>query len=75
MPTPPTSPTPRAASENPAPADAATAPATGPRILVQVVAYNAATTLTQVLDRIPESIRAQLTEICVFDDASKDDTR
>jgi 2-polyprenyl-3-methyl-5-hydroxy-6-metoxy-1,4-benzoquinol methylase len=45
-----------------------------PKIMVHVVAYNAASTLSQVLDRIPESLRPQLAEIAVFDDASKDDT-
>ena len=45
-----------------------------PRIMVHVVAYNAASTLSKVLDRIPRDVRARLTEICVFDDASKDDT-
>ena len=43
-----------------------------PRIMVHVVAYNAASTLAKVLDRIPHSIRSRLTEICVFDDASSD---
>ena len=45
-----------------------------PRIMVHVVAYNAAATLAQTLDRIPREIRAQLVEVCVFDDASQDDT-
>lgn len=42
--------------------------------MVQIVAYNAASTLAGVLDRIPRDLRARLTEICVFDDASSDDT-
>jgi len=42
--------------------------------MVQVVAYNAVATLARVLDRIPRELRERLTEICVFDDASSDDT-
>jgi glycosyltransferase involved in cell wall biosynthesis len=42
--------------------------------MVHVVAYNAANTLSKVLDRIPVELRPHLTEVCVFDDASKDDT-
>jgi 2-polyprenyl-3-methyl-5-hydroxy-6-metoxy-1,4-benzoquinol methylase len=38
------------------------------------VAYNAVSTLTRVLDRIPESVRRRVSEIYVFDDSSKDDT-
>ncbi len=49
-------------------------PARAPRIMVHVVAYNAASTLARVLDRIPREVRSQLNEICVFDDASSDDT-
>ena len=49
-------------------------PKSKPRIMVHIVAYNAASTLTKVLDRIPDSLRPDLTEVCVFDDASKDDT-
>jgi 2-polyprenyl-3-methyl-5-hydroxy-6-metoxy-1,4-benzoquinol methylase len=45
-----------------------------PRIMVHVVAYNAAATLARVLDRIPYDLRERLAEICVFDDASSDDT-
>ncbi len=45
-----------------------------PRVMVHVVAYNAASTLSRVLDRIPHTLRPLLTEICVFDDASSDDT-
>lgn len=44
------------------------------RIAIFIVAYNAVTTLTKVLDRIPESIRKRVEEIYVFDDSSKDDT-
>ena len=42
--------------------------------MVHVVAYNAAATLAQTLDRIPREVRPQLAEVCVFDDASQDDT-
>ena len=45
-----------------------------PRIMVHVVAYNAGTTLARTLDRIPPEVRPQLAEVCVFDDASSDDT-
>jgi 2-polyprenyl-3-methyl-5-hydroxy-6-metoxy-1,4-benzoquinol methylase len=45
-----------------------------PRIMVHVVAYNAAATLAQTLDRIPPDVRTQLAEVCVFDDASQDNT-
>jgi SAM-dependent methyltransferase len=49
-------------------------PAGSPRIMVHIVAYNASSTLASVLDRIPKDLRPRLTEICVFDDASTDDT-
>jgi 2-polyprenyl-3-methyl-5-hydroxy-6-metoxy-1,4-benzoquinol methylase len=49
-------------------------PAGAPRIMVHIVAYNASGTLASVLDRIPKDLRPRLTEICVFDDASTDDT-
>ena len=45
-----------------------------PRIMVHVVAYNAEATLAQTLDRIPREVRPQLAEVCVFDDASSDNT-
>jgi glycosyltransferase involved in cell wall biosynthesis len=45
-----------------------------PRIMVHVVAYNAVSTLGSVLNRIPPSLKERLTEICVFDDHSPDDT-
>jgi glycosyltransferase involved in cell wall biosynthesis len=44
------------------------------RIGVLVVAYNAAGTLAQVLDRIPEDFRSRITKILVGDDASQDST-
>lgn len=48
--------------------------ASEPRIMVHVVAYNAVKTLARTLDRIPKDMRERLTEICVFDDASPDET-
>ena len=47
---------------------------TEPRIGILVVAYNAVATLSKVLDRIPVSFRAQVSEIVVADDHSSDDT-
>ncbi len=44
------------------------------RIGILVVAYNAASTLAQVLDRIPESVRRRVAEVLVFDDHSQDTT-
>ncbi|HEX6277844.1 MAG TPA: bifunctional glycosyltransferase/class I SAM-dependent methyltransferase [Polyangiaceae bacterium] len=44
------------------------------RIAIFIVAYNAVTTLRQVLDRIPEEIWDKVEEVFVFDDSSKDDT-
>jgi glycosyltransferase involved in cell wall biosynthesis len=51
--------------------------ASGPgaeRIAVLVVAYNAATTLAGVLDRIPADMRAKIGEVVVSDDHSTDGT-
>ena len=44
------------------------------RIGVLVVAYNAATTLAKVLDRIPAEIRSDIEEVIVSDDHSQDST-
>ena len=44
------------------------------RILVFVVAYNAAKTLASVLDRIPQELRGGNVEVLVIDDFSQDDT-
>ena len=41
---------------------------------VFIVAYNAVTTLTKVLDRIPDEVWRTVEDVYVFDDASKDDT-
>src|SRR5580692_5376952 len=56
------------------PAVAQTRTDRAPRIMVHVVAYNASSTLASVLDRIPKDLRGRLAEICVYDDASTDDT-
>ena len=44
------------------------------RIAIFIVAYNAASTLRTVLDRIPESVWEKVEEVFVFDDSSHDDT-
>lgn len=44
------------------------------RIGILVVAYNAASTLERVLDRIPMDFRPRITKILVGDDASQDST-
>jgi 2-polyprenyl-3-methyl-5-hydroxy-6-metoxy-1,4-benzoquinol methylase/GT2 family glycosyltransferase len=44
------------------------------RIGIVVVAYNAASTLLQTLDRIPDSFKGQVEEVIISDDASHDDT-
>lgn len=49
-------------------------PETAMSIGVIVVAYNAAATLAAVLDRIPQSFRARVSEVVVCDDASSDST-
>jgi len=53
---------------------AETVPAPPRKVAIFIVAYNAVTTLTKVLDRIPESVRKRVSEIYVFDDSIKDDT-
>jgi 2-polyprenyl-3-methyl-5-hydroxy-6-metoxy-1,4-benzoquinol methylase len=45
-----------------------------PRIGILVVAYNAASTLHQVLDRIPVDFRSRIERVLVSDDASVDAT-
>ena len=45
-----------------------------PRIGILVVAYNAASTLAEVLDRVPKSFRPHITQVFVCDDASQDST-
>ena len=44
------------------------------RIGILVVAYNAASTLAAVLDRIPKDFRPRITEVIVSDDSSTDST-
>jgi glycosyltransferase involved in cell wall biosynthesis len=44
------------------------------RLAILVVAYNAESTLRNVLERIPSDILAKVEEIVVFDDASQDRT-
>jgi glycosyltransferase involved in cell wall biosynthesis len=44
------------------------------RVGVVIVAYNAASTLAAVLDRIPKSFRSRVAEVVVCDDASSDCT-
>src|SRR5258708_6270070 len=44
------------------------------RIGVLVVAYNAASTLAKVLDRIPHEVRPDIEEVIVSDDHSDDST-
>lgn len=49
-------------------------PAEPLRIGILVVAYNAASTLANVLDRVPKSFRPRITKVFVCDDASDDST-
>ena len=46
----------------------------GKRLLIFIVAYNAATTIEEVLNRIPRTLQTQDVEILIIDDSSKDDT-
>ncbi len=48
--------------------------AAAPRIGILVVAYNAASTLAAVLDRLPKDFRHRITRVFVCDDASEDST-
>jgi len=48
--------------------------ATQPKIGIVVVAYNAASTLARVLDRVPKDFRGRITRVFVCDDASEDST-
>ena len=45
-----------------------------PKIGILIVAYNAVTTLVDVLERIPSQVWAGVTEVAIFDDASHDAT-
>lgn len=55
-------------------AHVARAPLAAPRIGVLIVAYNAASTLASVLDRIPSSFRPRISQVLMCDDHSKDST-
>ena len=46
----------------------------GKRLLIFIVAYNAATTIEKVLSRIPRTLQNQDVEVLIIDDSSKDDT-
>jgi len=46
----------------------------GKRVLIFVVAYNAATTIEKVLARIPASLHTPNVEVLIIDDSSKDET-
>ncbi len=46
----------------------------GQRVLIFIVAYNAAKTIDSVLDRIPEELRTKDVEVLIIDDSSKDET-
>lgn len=46
----------------------------GKRVLIFVVAYNAATTIEKVLSRIPASLRTPNVEVLIIDDSSRDET-
>jgi hypothetical protein len=50
------------------------APSGPPRIGILVVAYNAGSTIQAVLGRIPPATWEKITEVFIFDDASRDDT-
>jgi 2-polyprenyl-3-methyl-5-hydroxy-6-metoxy-1,4-benzoquinol methylase len=50
------------------------ADARGRKIGILIVAYNAVTTLTKVLQRIPAGVWDNVAEVVVFDDASQDAT-
>jgi glycosyltransferase involved in cell wall biosynthesis len=63
-----------AASREPGRNDPSPAGAAQKRIAILIVAYNAAGTLRNVLDRIPESVWDRVEEVMVFDDSSQDDT-
>src|SRR3954452_17393825 len=46
----------------------------GKRVLVFIVAYNAARTIEKVLSRIPSSLHSSAVEVLIIDDSSADDT-
>lgn len=57
-----------------APARTATEALPRKKIAIFIVTYNAANTLRQVLDRIPDPVWDRVDEVFVFDDSSVDDT-
>jgi glycosyltransferase involved in cell wall biosynthesis len=46
----------------------------GERVLIFIVAYNAATTIEKVLSRIPASLQTNDVEVLIIDDSSQDET-
>src|SRR5437773_1923173 len=60
--------------EHAAPATQADRLTSKKRIGILIVAYNAVTTLVNVLERIPAHVWEDVTEVAVFDDASPDAT-
>jgi len=46
----------------------------GRRLLIFIVAYNAETTIEEVLGRIPASLHSDKVEVLIIDDSSKDNT-
>lgn len=56
------------------PSEVLAADCRGKKIGILIVAYNAVTTLTKVLNRIPASTWENVAEVVVFDDASQDST-
>lgn len=45
------------------------------KIAIFIVAYNAASTITKVLNRIPPAVWEMVEEVFIFDDASRDNTQ
>src|SRR5436189_6075159 len=46
----------------------------GKRVLIFIVAYNAARTIEEVLNRSPSSLHSSAVEVLIIDDSSADDT-
>jgi glycosyltransferase involved in cell wall biosynthesis len=64
----------RFASEDVDPSTSLRAGLAGKRLLIFIVAYNAEATIEKVLNRIPQSLRTNETEVLVIDDSSSDET-
>jgi 2-polyprenyl-3-methyl-5-hydroxy-6-metoxy-1,4-benzoquinol methylase len=62
------------AMNEPAQAPAVAADCHGKRIGILIVAYNAVTTIAEVLKRIPADVWRNVEEVVIFDDASRDHT-